>query len=42
MNWAPAQKTFTTFEFGYGNFNAPGASVWYDNVVITTSPLSCP
>jgi hypothetical protein len=41
-NWAPAQKTFTTFEFGYGNFNSPGASVWYDNVVITTSPLSCP
>jgi hypothetical protein len=42
MNWAPAQKTFTTFEFGYGNFNSPGASVWYDNVVISTNPLSCP
>lgn len=42
VNWAPAQKTFTTFEFGYGNFNSPGASVWYDNVVITTTPLTCP
>ena len=42
MGWAPAQEAFTTFEFGYGNFNSPAASVWYDNVVISTSPLSCP
>jgi hypothetical protein len=40
--WAPAQEAFTTFEFGYGNFNSPGAAVWYDNVVISTNALSCP
>jgi hypothetical protein len=40
--WAPAKAAFNTFEFGYGNFNSPGASVWYDNIAITTAPLSCP
>ena len=40
--WQYAMATFNTFEFGYGNYNAPGASVWYDNIAITTSPLSCP
>jgi polysaccharide lyase-like protein len=40
--WAPAKEAFTTFEFGYGNFNSPGATVWYDNVAIAAGPLSCP
>jgi hypothetical protein len=42
MSWAPAKATFNTFEFGYGNYNAPGATVWYDNIAITTTQLGCP
>ena len=40
--WPNAMATFNTFEFGYANYHAPAASVWYDNIAITTSPLSCP
>ncbi|HVT10067.1 MAG TPA: hypothetical protein VHO67_21550, partial [Polyangia bacterium] len=40
--WAPAKQTFTTFSFGYFAYNANSATVWYDNVVVSASPLSCP
>jgi hypothetical protein len=42
MAWAPAKATFTTFEFGYGNYNTPGATVWYDDVAIATTRVGCP
>jgi hypothetical protein len=42
VSWAPAKAAFNTFEFGYGNYNTPGATVWYDNVAITTTQLGCP
>jgi hypothetical protein len=41
MSWMPAQATFNTFEFGYGNYNAPGATVWYDDVAIATTRVGC-
>lgn len=40
--WAPAKQAFTTFSFGYFAYNANSATVWYDNVVVSASPLSCP
>jgi hypothetical protein len=40
--WAPAEEAFTTFSFGYLAYNPNGATVWYDNVVVSASPLSCP
>ncbi|MEO7034188.1 MAG: hypothetical protein ABI548_09875, partial [Polyangiaceae bacterium] len=40
-NWASAKTTFTMFEFGYGNDNTPGATVWYDDVAIATSRVGC-
>jgi hypothetical protein len=39
--WAPAKETFTTFSFGYLDYNNT-ATVWYDDVVVSTQPLSCP
>ncbi|HXJ19565.1 MAG TPA: hypothetical protein VMT03_04970 [Polyangia bacterium] len=39
--WAPAKQAFTTFSFGYFDYNE-GATVWYDDVVVSASPLSCP
>ena len=40
--WTPAKQAFTTFSFGYFAYNANSATVWYDNVVVSASPLSCP
>ena len=40
--WAPATEAFNSFSFGYFAFNPNGATVWYDDVVISASPLSCP
>ncbi len=40
VGWAP--ESFTTFAFGYFAYNANSATVWYDNVVVSASPLSCP
>ena len=40
--WTPAKQTFTTFSFGYFAYNANSATVWYDDVVVSASPLSCP
>ncbi|HSS38839.1 MAG TPA: hypothetical protein VLT58_08725 [Polyangia bacterium] len=40
--WTPAKEAFTTFSFGYFAYNANSATVWYDNVVVSASPLSCP
>jgi hypothetical protein len=40
--WAPAKEEFTTFSFGYFSYNANSATVWYDDVVVSASPLSCP
>jgi hypothetical protein len=40
--WAPAKEAFTTFSFGYLAYNPNSATVWYDNVVVSASPLSCP
>ncbi len=39
--WAPAKETFNTFSFGYFAYNEP-ATVSYDDVVVSASPLSCP
>jgi hypothetical protein len=41
QGWAPAQETFNTFSFGYFAYNEP-ATVSYDDVVVSASPLSCP
>ena len=40
--WAPAIEAFNSFSFGYFAYNPNGATVWYDDVVISASPLSCP
>jgi hypothetical protein len=40
--WAPAVEAFNSFSFGYFAYNPNGATVWYDDVVISASPLSCP
>ena len=40
--WTPAKQAFTTFSFGYFAYNANSATVWYDNVVVSPNPLSCP
>jgi hypothetical protein len=40
--WTSAKQAFTTFSFGYFAYNANSATVWYDNVVVSASPLSCP
>ena len=40
--WAPATEAFNSFSFGYFAYNPNGATVWYDDVVISASPLSCP
>ena len=40
--WAPAMESFTAFSFGYFSYNANSATVWYDDVVVSTQPLSCP
>jgi hypothetical protein len=40
--WAPAKEAFNTFEFGSFADNPNGATVWYDDVVISSSPLTCP
>ncbi|HVZ87884.1 MAG TPA: hypothetical protein VHG72_13000 [Polyangia bacterium] len=40
--WAPAMEAFTTFSFGYFSYNANSATVWYDDVVVSASQLSCP
>jgi hypothetical protein len=40
--WAPAKEAFNTFEFGAFADNPNGATVWYDDVAISSSPLSCP
>jgi hypothetical protein len=40
--WAPAHEAFNTFELGTFVDNPNGATVWYDDVVISASPLSCP
>ena len=42
QGWAPAKETFTTFSFGYLEYNPNNATVWYDDVVVSTQPLSCP
>ncbi|HLK90143.1 MAG TPA: hypothetical protein VKZ18_09630 [Polyangia bacterium] len=40
--WAPAKEAFNTFEFGYAADNPNGATVWYDDVVVSSGPLTCP
>jgi hypothetical protein len=40
--WAPAKEAFNTFELGYVADNPNGATVWYDDVVVSSSPLACP
>jgi hypothetical protein len=40
--WAPAKEAFNTFEFGSFADNPNGATVWYDDVAISSSPLTCP
>ena len=40
--WAPATEAFNSFSFGYFAYSPNGATVWYDDVVISASPLSCP
>jgi hypothetical protein len=40
--WAPAKEAFNTFELGYFADNPNGATVWYDDVVVSSSPLTCP
>ncbi len=40
--WAPAKEAFNTFEFGIFADNPSGATVWYDDVAISSSPLACP
>jgi hypothetical protein len=40
--WTPAKQAFTTFSFGYFAYNANSATVWYDNVVVSATQLSCP
>ena len=40
--WTPATEAFNSFSFGYFAYNPNGATVWYDDVVISASPLSCP
>jgi hypothetical protein len=39
---ALVQEAFTTFSFGYFAYNPNSATVWYDDVVVSTAPLSCP
>jgi hypothetical protein len=33
--------SFNTFEFGYANYNAPGANVWYDDVAVAPTRVGC-
>jgi hypothetical protein len=40
--WAPAKEAINTLSFGYFEYNGGGATVWYDDVVVSTSPLACP
>ena len=40
--FAPAKEAFTTFSFGYLAYNPNSATVWYDDVVVSANPLSCP
>jgi hypothetical protein len=40
--WTPAAEAFNSFSFGYFAYNPNGATVWYDDVVISAGPLSCP
>ena len=40
--WAPAHEAFNTFELGTFVDNPNGATVWYDDVVISAMPLTCP
>jgi hypothetical protein len=40
--WAPAREAFNTFELGTFVDNPNGATVWYDDVVISAMPLTCP
>jgi hypothetical protein len=42
QGFTPAKEAFTTFSFGYFEYNGGGATVWYDDVVVSASPLSCP
>ncbi|HZL20855.1 MAG TPA: hypothetical protein VFG23_24190 [Polyangia bacterium] len=42
VDFADAQESFSTFEFGYFAYNPNSATVWYDDVVISTNSLSCP
>jgi hypothetical protein len=42
VGFAAAQESFSTFEFGYFAYNPNSATVWYDDVVISTNSLSCP
>ena len=43
-----AQESFNTFSFGYFDYNTPSGTppalptVWFDDVVVSASPLSCP
>jgi hypothetical protein len=40
--WAPAREAFNTFELGTFVDTPNGATVWYDDVVISAMPLTCP
>ena len=40
--WAPATEAFNTFELGTIADNPTGATIWYDDVAVSSSPLSCP
>ena len=52
VSFKGAQESFNTFSFGFLDYNtepnstntgnAPAATVWYDDVVVSASPLSCP
>jgi hypothetical protein len=42
QGWAPAKEAINTLSFGYFEYNGGNATVWYDDVVVSTSPLSCP
>jgi hypothetical protein len=48
VGFTNAQESFNTFSFGYFSYNAPSGNppnpptVWFDDVVVSASPLSCP
>ncbi len=48
VGFKSAQESFNTFSFGYFSYNPPPGNpstppnVWFDDVVVSASPLSCP